>query len=298
MGDGLPRIAVLGTGRMGAPVARNLLAAGFPVRVWNRTQARAEELVGAGAELAEAPALAAAEADVLLTMLADGTAVDQVATGPAGALSALGADSLWIQMSTVGVGWTARLARIALARGVSFVDAPVSGSDGPAAAGELLVLASGPEEVRHRVQPVFDAIGRQTLWLGETGNGTKLKVALNNWLATITEAAAETIALTEALGLDARVLVDTLADSPLGSPYALAKGRAMIEQDFETSFALRLALKDARLAISAARESDLELPLTEALAERWQQAVANGHAEDDVAAVIAVARRSNEARAA
>ena len=182
-----------------------------------------------------------------------------------------------------------RLATLATENNVEFVDAPVSGSDGPAREGQLIVLASGPEGIRAQLQPIFDAIGRKTLWLGPAGNGTRLKLVLNDWLASLTEGMAETIALTEALGLDPQLFIEAIDDGPLGSPYAVAKARAALAGEFVPGFALRLAFKDVGLALDAARERDLELPITEAISRRWQQAIADGHADEDVAAVIAFA---------
>jgi 3-hydroxyisobutyrate dehydrogenase len=284
-----PAIAVLGTGRMGAPIARNLLAAGFEVSVWNRTANRAAPLAADGARLATSPAEAAKGADVVLTMLTDGDAVVDAMTGREGALASLRPGSAWIQMATIGDEWTERLATLADEHRLEFVDAPVSGSDGPARDAELVVLASGPERVRARLQPLFDAIGRKTLWLGRAGSGTRLKLVLNNWLASQVEAVAETIALTEALGVDPHLFVETIADGPLGSPYAVAKARAALAGEFAPGFALRLAYKDVGLALDAAREQHLELPITDALMPRWQAAIADGHADEDVSAVIAVA---------
>jgi 3-hydroxyisobutyrate dehydrogenase len=288
-------IAVLGTGRMGTPIARNLLAAGFEVSVWNRTAERAAPLAADGARLASTPAEAANGVDVLLTMLTDGDAVGDAMIGLEGALATLRPGSAWIQMATIGDEWTERLVSIATAHGVEFVDAPVSGSDGPARAGELVVLASGPDEVRARLQPVFDAIGSKTLWLGPAGNGSRMKLVLNNWLASQVEAVAETIALTEALGVDPHLFVDTIDDGPLGSPYAVAKARGMLAGEFTAGFALGLAYKDVGLALDAAREQHLELPVTQALVPRWQEAIAAGHGDEDVSVVIAEA--SNGARA-
>jgi 3-hydroxyisobutyrate dehydrogenase len=279
-------VAVLGTGSMGAPIARNLLAAGFPVSVWNRTAARAAPLVDDGARLAPSPADAAKNADVVLTMLADGAAVEGAMSGPGGALEAMRPGSVWIQMATVGVDWLGRLVALAADHGVELVDAPVSGSDGPAREAKLIVLASGSDEARPRVQAIFDAIGRETLWLGPTGQGTRMKLVLNNWLVAQVEAVAETIALTQALGLDPRLFPEAIDDAPLGSPYAVAKARAMISGDFSPGFALRLAFKDAGLALDAAQELGLSLPLTAALAPRWRQAIADGHANDDVSSVF------------
>jgi 3-hydroxyisobutyrate dehydrogenase len=280
-----PQIAVLGTGRMGAPIARNLLAAGFAVAVWNRTPGRARELADAGARLAASPADAAGSADVVLTMLADGDAVDHAMTGPEGAVAALRAGSAWIQMATVGVNWTQDFSALAQDHAVEYVDAPVSGSDGPARDAQLVVLASGTEAARPRVQPVFDAIARRTLWLGPAGNGTRLKLVLNTWLASLAEAMAETLAFTAALGLEQELFLEALAGGPLEAPWATTKGRAMLAREFTPGFALRLALKDAHLALQAARESGLELSLTDALARQWEPAIAE-HGDDDIAAVI------------
>jgi 3-hydroxyisobutyrate dehydrogenase len=289
-------IAVLGTGTMGRPIAANLLAAGFRVSVWNRTAARAEPLVEQGARLAASPADAVASAAVILTMLADGAAVESAMGGPAGALAGAPRGAVWIQMATVGIDWTRRLAGLAHDAGVEFVDAPVSGSSGPAHDATMVVLASGPEGIDERVAPVLDAIGRKTVWLGPAGNGSKLKLALNNWLATQVEAAAETIALTEALGIDPRAFVEALADNPLGSPYAVAKATAMLDGRFQPGFPLRHAFKDVGLTLAAAGDRGIELPLTDALAGRWTRAIADGHADDDVASVIAEASTNGLAR--
>jgi 3-hydroxyisobutyrate dehydrogenase len=284
---GRPRsVAVLGTGTMGAPMARNLLRAGFDVRVWNRTPAKAQALVAEGAQYASTPADAAAGVDVLVTMLADGAAVEDVMTGWAGALSVLGPDAVWIQMSTIGVEWSDEFATLADRHGVAFVDAPVSGSSVPAEKGELLILASGAGPVQSSVEPIFDVIGRETLWLEYAGDGSRLKLALNNWLAVLVEGMAETIALTRALGLDPRVFIETIDGGPLAPAFAMNKGKAMIDADFAPGFPLRRAAKDAALATDAARAMELEIPLTDALLDRWQDAIALGHGQDDVASAI------------
>jgi len=276
-------VAVLGTGTMGAPIARNLARAGFAVRAWNRTPARVQALAADGVGYAPQPAAAAARADVVITMLADGAAVEQVMVGT---LEVLSPQAVWIQMSTVGVEWTERLAAAAARRGVVFVDAPVSGSSEPAEKGQLLILASGARAVRARVEPIFDVLSRQTLWLDRVGDGSRLKLALNNWLAVQVEGMAETLALTEALGLDPRLFVHTIAGGPLASAYAVAKGNAMVDGDFVAGFPLRHAAKDATLARDAAREGGLSLPLTAALLPRWQDAIAHGHGDDDVASAV------------
>ena len=279
-------VAVLGTGTMGAPIARNLLRAGMAVRVWNRTPAKTEGLAADGALVATTPATAAADADVLITMLTDGAAVEQVMTGADGALSTLPPDAVWIQMSTVGVDWADQLAHLAARHEVAFVDAPVSGSSRPAENGQLLILAAAAASLRPRLEPIFEPLARQIIWLKRVGDGSRLKLALNNWLSVLVEGTAETLALSFALGLDPHRFVTTIAGGPLASPYATDKAIAMLDADFTPGFPLQHAAKDATLAADAAHRNGLQLPLTTALLDRWHQAIASGHGHDDVASTI------------
>ena len=283
-----PVVAFIGTGRMGGPMAANLARCGFDVRVWNRTVSRAEALAADGAVVASSPVEAVRGATIVITMLADGPVTEQAATGPYGFLAS-DPGVIWVQMATVGVEWTARLAGIAAARGVVFVDAPVSGSEGPARAGQLTILASGPDQVRDVLAPVFGVLGRATVWLGSAGHGTRAKLVLNNWLADLTETTAETLAFARRLGLDPADIVDLLQSNPLGAPYAVQKARSMLAGDFSPAFALKHALKDAELAAQAAQASGATLSLTSALLPRWRDAAASGHADDDLAVVYLTA---------
>jgi 3-hydroxyisobutyrate dehydrogenase len=188
-------------------------------------------------------------------------------------------------MATVGAAWTARLASIADAHRIVFVDAPVSGSEGPARAGELVILASGPEHVRNLLAPVFGVLGRATAWLGPAGHGTRAKLVLNNWLADLTEATAETLSfavLRPAAGPGPRRDRGPAAVNPAWAPYAVQKARSMLAGDFSPAFALKHALKDAELAAQA---SGATLTLTSALLPRWRDTAASGHADDDLSAV-------------
>jgi 3-hydroxyisobutyrate dehydrogenase len=286
MTERVRRVAVLGTGTMGAPMARNLVHAGFRVRVWNRTMAKVAALAADGARPASDPAEAANGADVLITMLTDGPTVEEVMTGPEGTLSMLRSGATWIQMSTVGVEWTDRLVDLADRHGVAFVDAPVSGSSEPADRGELVILAAGAGEVRPLVEPIFDVLGRRTVWLDYVGDGSRLKLVLNNWLVVLVEAISETLAFSEALGLEPHLFLKTIAGGPLASAYAIAKGTAMLDGDFVPGFPLRHAVKDAELAASAAYQHGVELSLTSALLPRWREAVLDGHGDDDVASAV------------
>jgi 3-hydroxyisobutyrate dehydrogenase len=281
-----PSIAFLGTGRMGGPMAANLARAGLAVRAWDRTPDHAAALTRDGATVAGSPAEAVRGAGIVISMLADGAATEQAATGPGGFLPAA-RGVIWVQMATIGTEWTARLADSAARHGVTFVDAPVSGSQGPARAGQLIILASGPDQVRDVLDPVFAALGKATAWLGPAGHGTRAKLVLNSWLADITETAAETLSFARQLGLDPGVIVDLVDSTPLGSPYAVQKARAMLAGDFTPSFALKHALKDAELAVQAADAVGAQLTLTAALLPRWQRAAASGHADEDLAAIYA-----------
>jgi 3-hydroxyisobutyrate dehydrogenase len=281
-------VAFIGTGRMGGPMAANLARAGFDVRVWNRTASRAEALAADGAVVAASPAEAARGATIVITMLADGPATEQAATGSRGFLAAT-PGVIWVQMGTVGMEWTSRLAGIAGAHGAVFADAPVSGSEGPARAGQLTILASGPDEVRDVLAPVFGALGHATVWLGPAGHGTRTKLVLNNWLADLTETTAESLSFARHLGLDPADIVDLLQSNPLGAPYAVQKARVMLAGDFSPAFALKHALKDAELAAQAAHAVGATLTLTTALLPRWRDTAASGHADDDLAAVYLTA---------
>ena len=278
------RVAVLGTGIMGAPMARNLRAAGHEVSVWNRSPEKAAALddVDAHGSIAEA----VNGADVVVTMLADGDVVEAVAGEALGAMDG----AVLAQMSTIGVAATERVAERARAAEVPFVDAPVLGTKQPAEQGALIVLASGPDDVRARVAPVFDAVGGKTLWLGDAGAGSRLKLVINTWLLSLTEGLAEAIALAGELGVDPQTFLDTIDGGPLGVPYAQLKGKLMIDGDFPPSFPLDLALKDARLALAAAEERGLRLGALAAVAEQMERAVEAGHGREDMAATIHASR--------
>ena len=273
-------VAVLGTGTMGAAMARNIGAAGIPVRAWNRTPERAE---GLGAEVVATPAEAVRGADAMLTMLSDGAAVEEVAGA---ALDALPDDAVWLQMSTVGIAANERLAAIAGQRGVAFVDAPVSGTKQPAESGELLVLASGPPDARERVKPVFDAVGSKTLELGDAGEGTRLKLVLNAWLAALIDSLAETVAFAEAIDVDPQQFLAAIEGGPLGPAYAQLKGRMMIERDFPPAFKLSLMRKDAGLVLEASERHDFQATLIDAVTEVFDRAIGRGHGGEDIAAAF------------
>jgi 3-hydroxyisobutyrate dehydrogenase len=275
-----PTVALLGTGTMGAGMARSIAAAGLPLRVWNRTPERAAPLSDV-AEVADSVPDAVRGADVVLTMLYD---ADSVAATMEEARGHVGPEAIWLQQGTVGIDGTARLAKLADDLGVGFVDAPVLGTKKPAADGALVVLASGPDELRDRVAPVLEAIGSRTLWVGEAGAGSRLKLAANAWVFTVVEGVAESLALTRDLGLDPRLFLEAISGGALDAPYVGLKGTAMLDGSFDPAFALAGALKDADLILEAARDAGLELGVLPGVREHFARAVEAGHGDLDMAA--------------
>jgi len=267
---------------MGQGMIHSLLRNGFMVDVWDRTSERAAALAADGAVAHEDARDAVRGADVVITMVADADAVNQVAFG-SGMLEAMRPQAVWAQMSTIGVSATEELAaRVAKERpDVYFVDAPVSGTRLPAENGQLLILAAGPDQARPVLDPVFAALGRGAKWLGETGAASRLKLVMNSWLVFQVEGAAEIMALADSLGVDHEQVLDFLREGNLANPAAAAKFAKMDSGDDSPDFALQWALKDIRLAMDA---SGRRLPMLEVARDRWTALVDQGLGDRDVSA--------------
>jgi 3-hydroxyisobutyrate dehydrogenase len=279
-------IAVLGAGgTMGKGIARSAAAAEFPVHAWNRTAAKLDDLAGAaGVEAFGTAREAVADVDLVVTMLSDAEATIAAMSGPDG--GAAGSEgAVWVQMGTIGIEGSERCAELARDRGLIYVDAPVMGTKKPAEEGMLIVLASGPDAQRERLEPFFDAIGKRTIWLGEAGQGSRLKVVVNSWICTITEGTAEMLRLAAALGLEPRLVLDAIEDGPLDVPYGRMKAEMMLKDEYPPSFRLALAAKDARLAAAAGEEAGAEIPVIEAIAAQMT-AVAAEYPDDDLAVLF------------
>jgi 3-hydroxyisobutyrate dehydrogenase len=277
---GTPTVALLGVGTMGAGMARNIAGAGLPVRVWNRTPDKARVLEDV-AEVAASVAEAADGADVVLTMLYD---ADSVVETMEQARGHLGPETIWLQQSTVGVEGFDRMISLANELGVALVDAPVLGTRKPAEDGALVVLASGPEDTHERLAPVFEAIGSRTMWVGEAGAGSRLKLAANAWVATVLEGVADSLALTRDLGLDPALFLEAIAGGALDAPYVQIKGNAMLKGDYTPSFALAAVLKDVDLILAAARGAGTDLGPMPGVRDHLARAVEAGHGDLDMAA--------------
>lgn len=272
-------VALLGTGIMGAAMARNLLKTGHDVKVWNRTKEKALPLAADGAVVSAHPADAVAGADVVITMLNDGDAVHAAMSA---AVPGLRAGQVWAQMSTVGVAGIDRLAGFAESHGLVFVDAPVQGTRQPAEAGTLVVLAAGPAD--ERLESVFSAVGSKTLWVGEAGAATRLKLTTVSFGIALTSVLAESLALAKGLGVDPALFGQVVTGGPMDSPYLQAKLKAVVEGDYTPSFTVRNAEKDTRLIAEAAAGAGIAVDLTVAAGERFQRAESQGHSDDDMVA--------------
>jgi len=255
-----PTVGFIGLGLMGKPMAQNLLRAGFPLVVWNRTRVKAEDLVRAGATLAASPRETAAQCDVLITIVSDPPALEDVLWGAHGALDGLRAGSLLIDSSTVSPEMARRLAGGCAARHVDFLDAPVTGGTWGAEKGELVFMVGGKAEVLERAKPVLEAMGKRFFLLGPNGAGQTVKLGMNLLLALEVNAFAEALALVTAAGVPAERLVEVMQSSMGRSPLLDVKAPLMLKAEFPASFPLRLMHKDMRLALELAKEYGVVLP--------------------------------------
>jgi 3-hydroxyisobutyrate dehydrogenase len=285
-------VAVIGAGIMGSAMTRNLVAAGLDTWVWDRSAAVTGPLGDAGAAVAGSAREAAQGAGIVITMLPTADVVESVIFDD-GVADAFADGCVWAQMGTIGVEATVRIRdRLAGQRpGVLFVDAPVSGSKGPAEQGQLLILASGPAAAADVLGPVFGVLGRKTVWLGEVGQGSVMKLVVNAYMSVLIEGVAEAVELADRLGIGHQQLAQVIEGGPLDAPIAEAKLDKMDRGDYAAEFPLEWALKDVDLAISAA--GGQAPPLLAALSAQWHAAVAAGHGREDVSAArLALGARS------
>ncbi|MBN9736024.1 MULTISPECIES: NAD(P)-dependent oxidoreductase [unclassified Pseudonocardia] len=277
-------VALLGTGIMGAGMGHNVLAAGLELRVWNRTSSKAQPLADAGATLCEDPADAVRGADVVVTMLGDAGDVTAVMERAAGGLTE---GQVWLQTTTVGVEPFDGLRPIAERHGLVLLDAPVLGTRAPAESGQLVIFVAGDPSVRATVDPVLDAVGRQTVWVADTNAtaaASRLKLVANSWVLAITAATGESVALAQGLGVDPQAFLDSVAGGPLDLPYLQNKAAAIVADDWTPNFTVDNAAKDAGLIVEAAEGAGVRLDVAEAVRERLRRASGRGHGGDDMAA--------------
>lgn len=276
------RIALLGTGLMGAAMARSLKREGLEVRAWNRSPEKAEPLAEDGIEVVEDATDAIRGVDAVITMLYDQDAVLDV-MGPLVA----DVEGTWLQMSTIGPDGTSRAAQLAERAGVTMLDAPVLGTRQPAEQGQLVVVVSGDPDATAEARPVFDAVGSRTMVVGDQpGPASALKLVVNAWVASLNAAIAQSVAMARGLGLDPALFLEAIDGGPTGAPYAQLKGKMMIAGDYPAAFALDNVRKDVGLIRDAAASGDVETSVIDALLDVYGKASSDGHGGEDMAAVV------------
>ncbi len=287
------QIAFIGLGNMGSPMARNLISAGHELRVYNRTPSRAEDFRLSGALVAATPAEAAEEAEVLITMLADDRAVEDVLFAPHNGLHALPVGAVHISMSTISVGLSRRLVEAHGEKGQQYLAAPVMGRPDAAAAAKLFVIAAGPAEQIERCQPVFEALGQRTFIAGSDAPAANVfKLAANFLITSVIEGLAEASSLVRKSGLDPAVFLEFLTNSLFAAPIYQTYGKMIAADEYEpVGFRLPLGLKDNRLLLAAAEEASVPMPLASLVRDRFLSAMAQGMTEADWSAMARISYR-------
>ncbi|MGA9186149.1 MAG: NAD(P)-dependent oxidoreductase [Candidatus Acidiferrales bacterium] len=280
-----PAVGLMGLGLMGIPMGQNLLKAGFPLTVWNRTAAKAVELVQQGARLAATPREAAAASDVLLMIVSDPPAVEKILWGADGALEGLRSGNTLIDSSTISPDLARREAAACAERGADFLDAPVTGGDWGAKKGELVFMIGGREEVLERVKPVLSVLGKKFFLLGPNGAGQTVKLAMNLLLALEVNALAESLALAAAAGVAGERLIEVMQSSMARATVLDVKAPLMLKREFPSSFPLRLMHKDIRLALELAQQRGVSLPAGSAAYSTYSAVKDSSKDDPDYAAI-------------
>jgi 3-hydroxyisobutyrate dehydrogenase-like beta-hydroxyacid dehydrogenase len=273
-------VGMIGLGLMGKSMAANLLKAGFQVTVWNRTRGRADELVRAGAKLASSPREVAVASEVVLTIVSDPPALEEVLWGAHGALDGLRRGSAYIDSSTVSPMLARRIAAACSDRGAAFLDAPVTGGTWGAEKGELVFMVGGEPEALKRVEPVLGAMGKRWFLLGPHGAGQTVKLAMNMILALQVDALAEALALVTGAGIPGQRLIEVLQSSMARAAVLDIKAPMILEGKYAPSFPLRLMHKDLGLALELANQLGVPLPATAAARETYS--AVKGAAKEDL----------------
>ncbi len=280
------KIGLIGLGLMGRPMGMNLLKAGFPLTVWNRTASRAQELVAGGAYLASSPSELAARSEFVISIVSDPPALDEVLWGADGAVRSLQPGSIYMDSSTVSPELARKIAAACAERQVRFLDAPVTGGDWGAKKGELLFMVGGDAQTLTDAEPVLRVLGKKWFHLGPNGAGQTIKLAMNLILALQVDALAEALALVTGAGLEGEKLVEVLQASMARSGVLDVKAPNLLKGEYTPSFPLRLMHKDMRLALELAKEKQVELPAA-AAAYKTYSAVKDEAKEDlDYSAVM------------
>jgi 3-hydroxyisobutyrate dehydrogenase-like beta-hydroxyacid dehydrogenase len=284
------KVGFIGLGNMGSAIARNLIKKGHTLTVYNRTRSRAEPFASLGARIAETPSETATDAEVLISMLADDAAVENVIFAPGNAIAALAAGAVHISMSTISVGLSRRLAASHREKQQHYLASPVFGRPDAAAAAKLFIIAAGPAEQIERCRPLFDAIGQKTFIAGEEAHAANvIKLAGNFLITTVIESLAEAFAFGRKFGVDPHAFLDILTNSLFTAPVYQNYGSMIASDNFEPAgFKLPLGLKDNRLLLAAAEEAAAPMPMASLIHDRFVAALARGLGESDWAAIARI----------
>lgn len=278
-----PRIGWIGLGHMGVPMVANLVKAGYPLTVYNRTRAKAE---GLGTAIADTPAHLAQTTDIIITMVADDAAQEAILFGPDGVAVGLQAGQTLINMGTISPEASRSAAQRLEPKGIHVLDAPVSGSVKPATDGTLVILTGGNAKTVADCQPIFDVLGKRTFHFGTHGQGANAKLTINMLLGMILQALAESVVYGDARGLDRGTLLDMIAETALASPLIQMKLPSLRQDSYPPAFPLKHMAKDFRLALAAAGSE--EIPATRTVSASFQAAEQQGLGDQDVMAVIQI----------
>ncbi len=288
------KVGFIGLGNMGSAMARNLIKAGHPLTVYNRTRSRADELQSLGAKIAGTPIEAVADAEALINMLPDDHAVEDVMFAPGNALQALPAGAVHISMSTISVGLSRRLAEAHREKKQYYIAAPVFGRPDAAAAAKLFIVAAGPARQVEICRPLFEAIGQKTFLAGEEApTANVIKLTGNFLISAMIESLAEAFSLVRKFGLDPDAFLEILTGSLFPAPVYRNYGSMIAADKFEPAgFKLPLGLKDNRLLLAAAEEAAVPMPMASLVHDRFVAALAQGLGEADWAAIARISYRS------
>ncbi|ARU63502.1 hypothetical protein CBW65_22725 [Tumebacillus avium] len=281
-----PTIGWIGLGNMGRPMVSNLLAAGYDVTVYNRTASAAAPFVEKGAKLADSPKSLAETVDVVITMVSDSAALQAVLEGENGLLNGVRAGQSVIDMSTIAPEASRQAAARLQEKGAGFLDAPVSGSVKPATDGTLVILVGGPRDLYEQHLPIFDVLGKKTFYFGENGQGANAKLVINMLLGITMQGLSEALVLGAKTGLDRATLLEMVGATACASPIIAMKTPNILDDNFAAAFALKHMEKDFGLALDAAKQAEASLPATAAAHQTFVAAKANGHGDDDIAAIL------------
>ncbi|XP_060203217.1 glyoxylate/succinic semialdehyde reductase 1 [Lycium barbarum] len=282
----MEEIGFLGIGIMGKAMAVNLLRHGFKVTVWNRTLSRCDELVQHGASVGETPAAVIKKCKYTIAMLSDPAAALSVVFDKDGALEQICGGKGYIDMSTVDADTSSKISEAITSKGGSFVEAPVSGSKKPAEDGQLVILAAGDKALYDQVLPAFDVLGKKSFFLGQVGNGAKMKLVVNMIMGSMMNAFSEGIVLADKSGLDPHTLLDVLDLGAIANPMFKMKGPAMIKNSYPPAFPLKHQQKDMRLALALGDENAVPMPVAVAANEAFKKARSLGLGDHDFSAVF------------